>query len=266
MQVNSRIKSVFDNLIKKDKKALITYITCGDPFIEKTYELVLEMEKAGASIIELGIPYSDPLADGEIIQRASARALSSGININDCLDLVKRLRKVTQIPLVFLTYFNPVFKYDTQEFINKCVEAGVDGLIIPDLPQEEKIGINNFAKDKPIDIISLVAPTSKKRIKGIVKNAQGFIYCVSSKGVTGKRKSFDTDLSEFINEVKSYTDIPLAIGFGISDRKTVEKLKFLSNGLIVGSAIIEKIEEGIEDNTINQRVFNFVQELCKGIV
>lgn len=265
MKIQSRIETQFNHLKKENKKALISFITCGDPDLETTYSLVLEMEKAGSSIIELGIPYSDPLADGEVIQRASARALKAGTHIDKCLDLVKRLRKETQIPLVFLVYFNPIFKYGVENFLNKCIEVGLDGLIIPDLPLEERDAILKVIRDKPLNFIPLVAPTSGNRIKEIVKDAQGFIYCVSSKGVTGKRNRFDTNLKDLIQNIKKYSDVPTAIGFGISNREAVENLKSTSDGLIVGSAIVEQVEKGLEDHTIQKRVFEFVHELYKGI-
>lgn len=265
MKTQSRIEARFNQLKKENKKALISFVTCGDPDLETTFSLVLEMEKAGSSIIELGIPYSDPLADGEVIQRASARALESGTHIDNCLNLVKRLRKVTQVPLVFLVYFNPVFKYGVEKFLNKCIEVGLDGLIIPDLPLEEKKPIVNVISGKPLNLIPLVTPTSGDRIKDIVKDAQGFIYCVSSKGVTGKRNSFDDHLKDLIQDIKKYTDVPTAIGFGISSREAVENLKSISDGLIVGSAIVEQIEKGLDDYTVQKRVFDFVHDLYKGI-
>lgn len=265
MKRKSRIEETFELLKEQNKKALIPFITCGDPDIDTTYQLVLKMEQAGANIIELGIPYSDPLADGEIIQRASNRALSAGVNIEDCLELVERLRTKTQIPLLFLVYYNPVFKYGIHSFISKCIEVGVDGMVIPDLPLEEREDLDTYIQGKPFNIISLVAPTSGDRIKEIVSQSRGFIYCVSSKGVTGKRASFEVDLENFLLEIKKYTDIPTAIGFGISDRKTVEKLKTITDGIIVGSAIVEKIEQGLKDHSVIDKVFDFVSDLHEGI-
>ncbi|SES89036.1 tryptophan synthase, alpha chain [Natronincola peptidivorans] len=259
--MKSRITKRFELLQAKQEKALITYITAGDPDLNTTQQLVLEMEKAGADIIELGIPYSDPLADGPVIQRASQRALAGGANIDTIFQLVESIRRDTEIPLVFLVYFNCVFKYGLERFLNKCHRKGIDGLVIPDLPLEERSELQNMMQQYAIDLIPLVAPTSEERIKKIVANASGFVYCVSSMGVTGKRNSFDVDLAGFVDKVKKHTNIPAALGFGISTPETVEKLKNQCDGLIVGSAIIEKIEEGLKDNTITENVCSFVKKL-----
>ncbi|SNS81485.1 tryptophan synthase, alpha chain [Anaerovirgula multivorans] len=259
--MKSRITKKFEILKEKKQKALITYITAGDPDLGSTQQLVLEMERAGADIIELGIPYSDPLADGPVVQRASQRALAAGADIDAIFQLVEDIRKETEIPLVFLVYFNCVFKYGFEKFLNLCQDKGIDGLIIPDLPLEERRELKEMMKNYPVDLIPLVAPTSEERIKEIVADASGFIYCVSSMGVTGKRDKFEVDLGKFINQVKTYTDVPAALGFGISSPEMIGKLKNLCDGLIVGSAIIEKIEEGLEDQTSKDKVFNFVKKL-----
>lgn len=263
--MKSRIENKFIELKKEDKKSLITFISCGDPDLDTTYEMVLEMEKAGASIIELGVPFSDPLADGETIQRASFRALKNNVTINDCFSLVERLRKVTDIPLVFLTYFNPVYQFGFEKFINKCVEVGVDGCVVPDLPIEERIPFEELIGDKPFNVIQLVAPTSEDRIEELVKTAKGFIYCVSSLGVTGTRATFDKNLANFVGTVKKYSDTPVAIGFGISSKEAVAQLKDISDGVIVGSAIVEKVEAGIRDKTSVEKVSAFVKELHSGL-
>lgn len=263
--MKSRITKKFEKIKVIGKKALIPYITCGDPDLNTTYNLVFELEKAGTDIIELGIPYSDPLADGPVIQRAAQRALNGGINIDDIFNTVSKIREKTEIPLVFLIYFNSMLRYGIKKFLNKCKNHGIDGLIIPDLPLEERIELNKLIEEYPIDLIFMVAPTSKDRIKEIVTDAEGFIYCVSSKGVTGTRNLVKEDLSGFISNIRKYTNIPLAIGFGISDKETVKELKDLCDGLIVGSAIIKKIEQGIEDSTIEKRVYNFVNSLHEAI-
>ncbi len=263
--MQSRITKKFIELREKNEKALITYVTSGDPDLDTTYNLVLEKERAGADIIELGIPYSDPLADGPVIQRASERALKSGTNIDSVFQLVKRIREKTEIPLVFLVYFNAVYRYGMERFLENCREYGVDGLIIPDLPMEERKEINELMKDYPIDLIPLVAPTSEDRIKEVVSEGNGFVYCISSNGVTGTRSEFQVDLEEFMNKIKKYTTLPLAIGFGISDEETVRNLKGICDGVIVGSAIIKKIEEGIKEGNIENRVFEFVNNLHKGL-
>ncbi|PAB59496.1 tryptophan synthase subunit alpha [Anaeromicrobium sediminis] len=263
--MKSRITKKFNRLREKDEKALIAYITSGDPNLDRTLNLVLQMEKAGADIIELGIPYSDPLADGPVIQRAAQRALKVGTNIDSIFPMVFKVREKTEIPLVFLVYFNSIYRYGIKRFLDKCKDSGVDGLIIPDLPLEERRELNEVMKDYPIDLIPLVAPTSEDRIRKIVSGAEGFVYCISSKGVTGTRDSFEVDLSNFINKVKKHTSIPLAIGFGISNEETIKKLKGLCDGLIVGSAIIEKVEEGIKDDSVEDKVFNFVSELHEAL-
>lgn len=258
--MKSRITKKFNDLKAEGKKALITYITSGDPNLETTIDLVLEMERAGADIVELGIPYSDPLADGPTIQRASQRALDSGTNIDSILEMVSKLREKTNIPLAFLLYYNSIFRYGIEKFLNQF-NGLIDGLIIPDLPLEERKELQELMNDYPMDLIPLVAPTSKNRIKEITKDANGFIYCISSFGVTGKRASFNVDLGKFIDEIRKHTDTPLAIGFGISDEKTIQNLKSFADGLIVGSAIIEKNEAGIENKKMLENVYDFVSRL-----
>ena len=261
----SRITKRLSELESKNEKALITYITGGDPNIDTTFNLVLAMEKAGADIVEIGIPYSDPTADGPVIERAAVRALKAGTNIEDIFDMVSKLREETEVPFVFLVYFNAVYKYGMEKFLEKCREKGVDGLIIPDLPLEERKELNEMMKDYPIDLIALVAPTSEDRIKEIVRGAEGFIYCISSRGVTGKRDHFETDLTDFMSKVRKHTTIPLAIGFGISNVEAIKNLKGLCDGVIVGSAIVEKIEKGIQGNDSVERVLNFTSELHKAL-
>jgi len=261
--MKSRITKKFELLSDKKEKALITYITAGDPDLETTHQLVLEMEKAGADIIELGIPYSDPLADGTVIQRAAQRALAAETNIDKIFQLVENIRKETEIPLLFLVYFNCLFKYGLEKFLNLCRDKGIDGLIIPDLPLEERKELQGMMVNYPVDLIPLVAPTSEERVKEIVAEASGFIYCVSSMGVTGKRNEFEVDLGRFINQVKAYTDVPAVLGFGISSPEMIGRLKNICDGLIVGSAVIEKIEEGLENQTSKEKVFDFVKKLDK---
>lgn len=243
----NRIDEKFHELKEKKQKALITYITAGDPDIEMTYRLVLEMEKAGADLIEIGIPYSDPLADGPVIQRASIRALTNGVKIPDIMNVVKSLRQVSDIPLIYLVYYNSVFKYGIEKFIGEASDAGIDGLIIPDLPLEERGEIYDIVKQQGIHLIPLVAPTSHERIKKITENAGGFVYCVSTTGVTGQRQELMTDIKRYMEEVASYTDLPRAIGFGISGPDMASKLKDYCEGIIVGSAVVSEIERGDGD-------------------
>ncbi len=235
----SRIKEAF-----KNGKAFIPFITCGDPDIETTKNIIREMIKNGANLIELGIPFSDPTAEGPVIQGANLRALSGGITTDHVFDMVRELRKETDIPLVFMTYANVVFSYGTERFMKTASEAGMDGLILPDVPYEEKEDFAPICRQYGMDLISLIAPTSNDRIKMIAKDADGFLYCVSSLGVTGTRSEISTDLSSMIELVREANkDIPCAIGFGISNPEQAAKMAKISDGVIVGSAIVKKIAE-----------------------
>lgn len=234
----SKIKNAFDH-----GKAFIGFLTAGDPSLDKTEEFIISMVDAGADLIEIGIPFSDPIAEGEVIQRANARALSAGTNLNKIFEMVKSARKKTSIPLVFLTYLNPVFTYGYEHFFKECHEAGVDGVIIPDIPYEERGELTPFSEKYEIDIISLIAPTSQTRITEIASHAKGFVYCVSSMGVTGVRSEIKTDLPSIISAVRSVTDVPAAVGFGISTPRQASEISSYSDGIIVGSAIVKIIEE-----------------------
>jgi tryptophan synthase alpha chain len=239
----NRINKKFNELKEKNKKALITYITAGFPSIDKTEELIYAQERGGASIIEIGIPYSDPVADGAVIQRAGDIALKGGTNLEKIFNLVERVRKNTHIPLLFLLYYNTVFVYGIEKFIDRCEEVGIDGLIIPDLPLEEQEEIQPHIEGKSVALIPLVAPTSKQRIKKVVENKSGFVYCVSSLGVTGRGGEFHSEIEGFLNEVRACTDLPIAVGFGISKKEHIDKLKDYVDGVIVGSAIVSVVEE-----------------------
>ncbi|MEW9082308.1 tryptophan synthase subunit alpha [Caldanaerobacter subterraneus] len=257
----NRIDRRFDDLKKEGKKALITFITAGDPDIDTTYDIVLALEEAGADIIELGIPYSDPLADGPTIQASSQRALAKGIKIKDIMDLVMRIREKSDIPIVYLVYYNSVFKYGIEKFLEDSKNAGVDGLIIPDLPLEERKEVLDVADKYEIYLIPLVAPTSKERIKAITENGKGFVYCVTLTGVTGAREEIATDLEEYMRLVSSYTSMPKALGFGISGPEMARKLKSLSDGIVVGSAIVERIAKGYNRCEMLKEVKEFVSSL-----
>ena len=230
----SNIKSAFEN-----KKAFIPFITCGDPDLETTYKAVIECEKAGASLIELGIPFSDPTAEGPVIQEANIRALAGGVTTDKIFDLVRRLRESVKIPMVFMTYANVVFSYGSEKFISTCKEIGTDGIILPDLPYEEKEDFLPLCHKYGVDLISLIAPTSENRIAMIAKEAEGFIYIVSSLGVTGVRSEITTDLDSIVRVIKENTDTPCAIGFGISTPEQAKKMAGIADGAIVGSAIIK---------------------------
>ena len=235
--MNKRITDAFAK-----GKAFIPFITCGDPSLETTEELVYAMEKAGADLIELGIPFSDPTAEGPVIQAANIRALSNGVTTDKIFEMVEKMRKKTSIPMVFMTYANVVFSYGTEKFCRRAAETGMDGLILPDVPFEEKEEFASVCRKYGLDLISLIAPTSHERIREIAKEAEGFVYCVSSLGVTGVRKEITTDIGEMVKMVKSQKDIPCAVGFGISTPEQAEKMASQADGVIVGSAIVKLCE------------------------
>lgn len=224
-------------------KAFIPFITVGDPDTETTKRAVLAMVESGADLIELGIPFSDPTAEGPVIQGANIRALSGGITTDKVFDFVRDIRKETDVPMVFMTYANVVFSYGAERFISTCKEIGIDGLILPDLPYEEKDEFQPLCRRYGVDLISLIAPTSEQRIAKIAKDAEGFLYIVSSLGVTGTRSQITTDLGAIVKVVRENTDIPCAIGFGISTPKQAQKMAGLCDGAIVGSAIIKLLEQ-----------------------
>lgn len=234
----SKIKTAF-----KNGKAFIPFITCGDPDLETTAAAVKSAVENGADLIELGIPFSDPTAEGSVIQGANIRALNGGITTDKIFEFVKSLREDVDIPLVFMTYANVVFSYGTEKFFSNCKEAGIDGIILPDVPYEEKDEFQSVSDLYGIELISLIAPTSENRISMIAKEAEGFIYIVSSLGVTGTRNEIKTDLSSIIDVVRRNTDVPCAIGFGISTPEQAAKMAELSDGVIVGSAIIKLLEK-----------------------
>ena len=232
--MNKRIAEAFAN-----GKAFIPFLTCGDPSLEVTEQLIYAMEEAGADLIELGIPFSDPTAEGPVIQAANVRALSGGVTTDKIFDMVKRLRQNTKIPMVFMTYANVVFSYGTERFIQKAASLGMDGLILPDVPFEEKEEFDSVCKKYGLDLISLIAPTSHERITQIAKEAEGFVYCVSSLGVTGMRSTITTDIGAMVQLVKAAKDIPCAVGFGIYTPEQAAAMAAKSDGAIVGSAIVK---------------------------
>ncbi len=234
----SKIRNAFQN-----GKAFIAFLTAGDPSAEKTVDFILAMEEGGADLVEIGIPFSDPTAEGVVIQDANIRALQAGMTTDKVFDIVSEVRKKSSIPLVFLTYLNPVFKYGYHDFFQKCGELGVDGIIVPDLPYEEKEEVNEIARNYGVDLISMIAPTSKQRIQKIAKEASGFLYVVSSMGVTGVRNRIETDISSIVASVREVTDTPAAVGFGISTPEQAAQMAEISDGAIVGSAIVKLIEK-----------------------
>ena len=239
----SKIQKAFEQ-----GKCFIPFLTAGDPSLDKTVEYVLAMADAGADIIELGIPFSDPTAEGVVIQEASLRALNGGFSMEALFEAVQKIREKSDIPLIFMTYINPVFHYGYEAFFAKCRELGVDGFISPDLPFEEKEEVSGVAEKYGVDVISMVSPTSKDRIRRIAEDAEGFVYVVSSMGVTGVRKEFSGNLEETVGQLKQHTKVPCAIGFGISTPEQAGQMARISDGVIVGSAIV-KIIAGQQENT-----------------
>ena len=227
----------------KDGKAFIGFLTAGDPTIEKTVEYVLAMEEAGCDLVEIGIPFSDPVAEGPVIQEANIRALSNNTNTDDVFEAIRQIREKSDVPLVFLTYINPVFYYGYEKFFARCKEFDVCGIISPDLPYDEKDEILEVTRKYGIDIISLIAPTSKERIQMIASEASGFIYVVSSLGVTGMRSEIRTDLKSILEDIKEVTDVPAAVGFGINTPEQAENIVKVADGVILGSAIVNIIAD-----------------------
>ena len=234
----SKIKEAFAN-----GKAFIPFITCGDPNLDTTKKIVRSMVESGADLIEIGIPFSDPTAEGPVIQGANLRALSGGVTTDKIFDMVKELRQDLTVPMVFMTYANVVFSYDAEKFIRTCSEIGIDGLILPDLPFEEKGEFDDTCKKYGVDLISLIAPTSENRVAMIAREAEGFIYIVSSLGVTGVRSEINTDIASLVKLVRENTSVPCAVGFGISTPEQAARMAGISDGAIVGSAIIKLIEK-----------------------
>ncbi|MBC8062087.1 MAG: tryptophan synthase subunit alpha [Clostridiaceae bacterium] len=261
----NRIVEKFNYLKEKNQKAFIPFVTAGDPDLDTTLELVLALERAGADIIELGIPYSDPMADGPVIQASSTRALANGTKINSIMDKVKEIREKTQIPLIYLLYYNSVFKYGPERFFERCKAVGVDGLIIPDLPLEERAEVIEIADRYDICIIPMVAPTSNDRIKAITNLGKGFVYCVSVNGVTGTRQKLNTDIKEYMDLISSYTDMPKALGFGISNAEMAKTYAPYCEAIIVGSAIIKLVAEVGTQEEIIKRVYDFSVEIKDAI-
>ncbi|MBO4242604.1 MAG: tryptophan synthase subunit alpha [Clostridiales bacterium] len=254
----SKIKEAFTN-----GKAFIPFITCGDPDLETSEKIVYEMEKAGADLIELGIPFSDPTAEGPVIQEASLRALNAGTTTDKIFDMVRRIRKNTDIPMVFMTYANVIYSYGSEKFISTCKELGMDGLILPDIPYEEKGEFIDLCHQYGVDLISLIAPTSEDRISMIASEAEGFIYVVSSLGVTGTRTSITTDIPTLVGKIKESSKVPCAIGFGISNPEQAANMARSADGVIVGSAIVKIIAKYGKDAPAH--VGAFVKEMKEAL-
>ncbi|MBR6217284.1 MAG: tryptophan synthase subunit alpha [Eubacterium sp.] len=255
----SNIYKAFEN-----KKAFIAFLTAGDPDFETSLECFRAVVRGGADLIEVGIPFSDPIAEGPVIQEADIRALSSGMTTDKVFDLVKELRKETDIPIVFMSYINPIFHYGADKFFKKAAEAGADGAIVPDMPYEEKGELLETAEKYGLDIISMIAPTSDQRIKMIAEEAKGFIYVVSSLGVTGVRSEINTDIGSMVKVIKENTDVPAAIGFGISTPEQAKKMAGVADGVIVGSAMVKIV--AAEGKNAPEKLFEYVKSMKEAII
>lgn len=256
----SKIEEVFKDLRVKGRKAFIPYIMAGDPDLAKTEEVILFFEEVGADIVELGIPFTDPLADGPTIQRASERALKKGITLKKVLEFVKRIRRSIKIPIVLMTYYNPIFKYGEERFVKETVQYGANGIIVPDLPPDEATDLIRFSKREGLDTVFLLAPTSTEdRVKTVARTSSGFIYYVSITGITGSRLQIDESLGESIKKIRKITDKPVCVGFGVSNPEEASRVSEIADGVIIGSAIVKMLNEspeGFED---------FVKTLRKAI-
>ena len=253
----SRIKDAF-----LDKKAFIAYLMAGDPNLTVSAEYILTAQDAGADMVEIGIPFSDPIAEGEVIQASSMRALTAGTRLDGVFNMVASIKSKMRVPMVFMTYLNPVFVYGYERFFAKCAEIEICGLIIPDLPFEEQGEVKMVAGKHGVEIVTLIAPTSEKRIARIAGGAEGFIYLVSSMGVTGVRNEITTDLSVTVSEIRKHTAIPVAVGFGISTSEQAKYYSTIADGVIVGSAIVRII--GDYGENAKQVLYKYVREMCQG--
>jgi len=266
-QRKNAISRQFQKLKRSGGKALITYISAGDPDLHTTKELVLAMENNGADIIELGVPYSDPVADGPVIQQASVRALQNGVTIDAIFGLTASLRQDTAIPLILMVYYNSVLQYGVRRFMEQCRRTGVDGLIVPDLPLEESEELRSEAERYHVDVIMLVAPTTPpERIARIAQASKGFLYCVSVTGVTGTQKELDSGLQGFLGLVRNQTEIPLAVGFGIATPEQAAEVAQMADGVIVGSAVIKTMEQYLGKPELAKKVGEFVGSLKTGMM
>jgi len=261
----SRIADKFAELKKNQGKCLITFVTAGDPDLDMTCALIPEMEKSGADIIELGVPFSDPMADGPTIQRSSERALAAGTTLEAILAMVKKVRRVSQVPIILMGYFNPVFRYGTRKFAADAVDAGVDGVLLVDLPPEEACDFKKEAFAQGLDIIFLLTPTSDdSRIEKVARLASGFVYYVSVTGVTGARRDVADSVLTSVGQIKKRIDLPVAVGFGIADPAQAAKVAGVADGVVVGSALVKLFEEFRGQELIN-KAGSFIAELKAGI-
>lgn len=257
-----RIQSSFQKLRERGDKALVTYVTAGDPGLEETHKIVVEMARAGADLIEIGVPFSDPTADGPVIQAACQRALMSGATLERVLELMCGLRRVLDIPLVLFTYYNPILAYGPERFAKEASRSGVDGILVVDLPPEEWDELRCYTDSAGLDFITLVAPTTgPDRLFRILRGARGFIYCISATAVTGTARPGLEEVRKQLGCIRKLSDLPVAVGFGISDPSQVKAIASLADGVVVGSAIVRIIQENWREKDLPRRVGQFVSRL-----
>jgi tryptophan synthase alpha chain len=261
-----RIGDTFKSLRAKNEKALIVYLTAGDPSLKVTKELIIGLEKAGVDVLEIGVPFSDPTADGPVIQAASQRALITGTTLAGVLDLVADIRQTSQIPIVLFGYFNPIFAYGVEKFARAAQNAGVDGLLVVDLPPEEAGELRVFSDAAGLDFISLVAPTTgKDRLKSIVKSATGFLYYISITGVTGTAAPKIEDITREVAKIRKLTKMPVAVGFGISSAAQAKDISAIADGIVIGSAVVKLIDENKTSSRLIEIVSDYARDIKKAL-
>ena len=257
-----RIEEVFNRLAREGKKGFIPFVTAGDPDLGTTFELIVELDRAGATLIELGIPFSDPMADGPIIQRASERALQNDFGVAEVLDLVRRAREKTSTPIILFTYFNPLLQFGIKRLAKTASEVGVDGVLVTDLTPEEGEEFAAECRANNLDMIFLVAPTSTDdRLKMVAERASGFIYAISRAGVTGPRSSVSEEAERLVERVRKFSKLPVAVGFGISNAQQVADVQRYADAVVVGSAIVAEIERNTESQNLAKRIADFARTL-----
>ncbi|PKN89289.1 MAG: tryptophan synthase subunit alpha [Deltaproteobacteria bacterium HGW-Deltaproteobacteria-1] len=262
-----RIGKKFESLRTKNEKALIVYLTAGDPSLDATKKLILGLEKSGVDILEIGVPFSDPTADGPVIQAASQRALKTGTTLKSVLNLVADIRRVSEIPIVLFGYFNPIFAYGVEPFAKAAKQAGVDGVLVVDLPPEEAPELRIHTDAADLDFISLVAPTTgKERLKNILKSATGFLYYISITGVTGTAAPKTTDIAREVGKIRKLTKMPVAVGFGISNAAQAKEIGAIADGIVIGSAVVKLIDENRNSGDLTEIVCEYVKNIKKSLV
>jgi len=261
-----RIERKFRDLKKREEKALVAYLTAGDPNLDKTKEIILGLDAAGVDILEIGVPFSDPTADGPIIQAASRRALENGSTLSNILDMTKSVRKFSDIPIVLFGYYNPILIYGNERFAKRATASGVDGILVVDLPPEESSELRKYTDRSEIDFISLIAPTSADdRIRKISQNARGFLYYISITGITGTAKPQVSDIKREMKRIRSITTLPVVVGFGISTRKQAGEIAPYADGIVIGSAFVRLIDENSDKNNMVNIISDYAKSIKEAI-